>query len=367
MRNKSVIIVVFAMLLAGGVVTAVAPDQKVSVSERRKLAAFPAFTWERLWDGSFFGDMEGYLTDQFVPRESWREAKALTDRYVFQRMDNHDIYVAQGHAASMEYPLDEESVEGFARKMDRIRALYFPDSKVYYALIPDKNYYLAPESGHLLLDYDKMETLLAERLEDMTYIRLFDVLSLNQYYTTDSHWRQETLENVTAALAEAMGLAGNPFPKGYTVGTVYPFRGVYAGQAALPMASETLRYLITDETKTARVYHGETGEQAPVYDLSKADSLDPYELFLSGGSPFVRMDNPLNSSGRELVIFRDSYASALAPVLLGGYSRITLIDIRYMTPAFIPSLMELKGQDVLILYSTTLVNQSGVLREPPAQ
>lgn len=369
MRNKSIIAVFCAMLLAGGLLTAMLPDGSLSVSERRKLAEFPRFTWARLWEGSFFGDMERYAADQFVLREGLRTTKALADRYVFLKSDNHDIYVAKDHACSMEYPLDETSVEQFARKLNQIRALYFSDSKVWYTLIPDKNYYLGPETGHLSLDYDRMEALLARQLEDMTYIRLFDTMSLDHYYKTDSHWRQESLEGVTGALARGLGLAENPFPQSYEVGEVFPFRGVYYGQSALPLPAERIEYLITEETRDARVYHAEQAVPGggEVYDLSKAEGLDPYELFLSGGSAFVRLDNPRNTSGKELVIFRDSYGSALAPLLLRGYSRITLIDIRYTVPALIPELMELKGQDVLVMYSTTLVNQSGVLREPPAR
>lgn len=369
MKHKSIIAIFCVMLSLGGFASACLPDASLSVSERRKLAQFPRFTWSRLWDGSFFSDMEGYVVDQFVGRDGLRTVKALADRHLFYKGDNHGIYVAEGHICSLEYPLDENSVQQFARKFNQIRHLYLSESKVYYSLIPDKNYFLAPQSGRLALDYDRMETILAQLLPEMTYLPLFDAMALDLYYRTDSHWRQEALHGVTGVLAQGLGLDANPFPQHYELGEIFPFRGVYYGQAALPLPAERMQYLITEETQQAQVYHAGSNalDQSKVYDLDKATGLDPYELFLSGGSALVRLDNPLNSSDKELVIFRDSYGSSLAPLLLSAYSRITLIDIRYLAPALIPELMELTGQDVLILYSTTLVNQSGTLRSPPVQ
>ena len=37
------------------------------------------------------------------------------------------------------------------------------------------------------------------------YIDIFDTLSLDMYYRTDTHWRQETLGETAAAVAAAMG------------------------------------------------------------------------------------------------------------------------------------------------------------------
>ena len=96
--------------------------------------------------------------------------------------------------------------------------------------------------------------------------------------------------------------------------------------------------------------------------MEKLQSKDPYEMFLSGACAAITMENPKNPDGRELIMFRDSYGSSIAPLLLEDYSKVTLLDIRYMNPEFIGNFANFKNADVLFLYSTTLINYSAALR-----
>jgi len=88
----------------------------------------------------------------------------------------------------------------------------------------------------------------------------------------------------------------------------------------------------------------------------------PYDVFLSGASPLITVESPLAATDKELVVFRDSYASSLVPLLLGQYRKVTLVDIRYMVSGLVPQYVEFNDQDVLFLYSTYIVNQSAMLR-----
>ena len=73
----------------------------------------------------------------------------------------------------------------------------------------------------------------------------------------------------------------------------------------------------------------------------------------------LTVDNPNARTDRELVIFRDSFGSSLAPLLLEGYSRVTLVDIRYLSPS---QLLTFDRQDVWFLYSTSVLNNSSTLK-----
>ena len=74
------------------------------------------------------------------------------------------------------------------------------------------------------------------------------------------------------------------------------------------------------------------------------------------------IDNPAAATDRELVVFRDSFGSSLVPLLVEGYARVTLIDIRYVNSAYLGNFVDFHGQDVLFLYSTLLLNDSLALR-----
>lgn len=140
-----------------------------------------------------------------------------------------------------------------------------------------------------------------------------------------------------------------------------PFRGVYYGQAALPIATETLYYLENEAIKNSTVTDYETGKTGAVYDMEKAEGNDLYEMFLSGPRSLLVIDNPSADTDKELIIFRDSFGSSIAPLFIEAYSKITLVDIRYISPAYLGRFIEFDGQDVLFLYSTLVLNNSDTI------
>lgn len=92
--------------------------------------------------------------------------------------------------------------------------------------------------------------------------------------------------------------------------------------------------------------------------MEKAASRDPYEIFLGGADPLIIIENPNAEREKELVVFRDSFGSSLVPLLVSEYSKVTLIDTRYMQSAAIGSFVKFDNQDVLFLYSTLILNNS---------
>jgi hypothetical protein len=155
----------------------------------------------------------------------------------------------------------------------------------------------------------------------------------------------------------------------YTAKTFAPFYGVYYGQAALNVKPDTLTYLVSDTTENAVVTSIERpGETLPVYDESQLGGMDSYNLFLLGPQAVVRAENPANAGGKELVIFRDSYAGSLSPLLLDGYSAVTLVDLRYIRADLVGDYVDFGAKpDVLFLYSATLFNTSDSIQSPPAE
>jgi len=162
-------------------------------------------------------------------------------------------------------------------------------------------------------------------------------------------------------LAAAMGAA---LPDNrYTEWTLdRPYYGVYYGYAALPMEPDQLTYLTSDLLDACTVYNYETGKTGPIYDLAKGAGKDPYELFLSGSVSLLTIENPNADTDRELVIFRDSFGSSLAPLLVPGYAKVTLADIRYLPSSQMGKYLTFTDQDVLFLYSAPVLNNSETLK-----
>lgn len=338
------------------------PTREVSDAERRKLAQMPQLTTETLLSGRFASDFESYTLDQFPLRDSFRQIKALTHYYCLGQKDKDGIYLHHGYAAQQVYPLNETSLEYAMGRFQWVQETYLSGSRIFFAVVPDKHYYLAADAGQPSLDYQELFHQVETLSPWATHISLADVLTMEDYYKTDTHWRQERLLPVAEKIALAMG---NPAPNAedYTALSLgRPFYGVYYGQAALPMAPDTLTLLQSEALDSCQVFDFETGKVGSVYDMTKLDSRDLYDVYLSGARALLTIENPSGTPGEELLIFRDSFGSSLAPLLLGDYSKVTLIDLRYIAPGLLENFLEFTGQDVLFLYSTLVLNDSSSLK-----
>ena len=334
------------------------PSEEASVSERRPLAQFPGISGESLINGSFMEKFEDYTLDQFPLRDAFRSLKAGFHTGVLLQKDNNNIYITGGQAAQLEYPLSEKDVLHAVDVMAKIREKYLGDSRVFLSVIPDKGYYLAQPNGYPAMDYEKLLQTVTDGSYGLNYVNLTDLLSAEDYYATDTHWRQEKLLDVAQRLCEAMGV---PAPKAEDYRPVQaqrPFYGVYYGQAALPMEPDELIWLESDLLNGCRVYNYETGKYGSVYDSGKLEGDDLYETFLSGPVSLLTIENPNAETDKELIIFRDSFGSSLAPLLVQGYSTVTLVDVRYIPSAMLDRFIDFHGQDVLFLYSTLVLNNS---------
>ena len=78
----------------------------------------------------------------------------------------------------------------------------------------------------------------------------------------------------------------------------------------------------------------------------------------NNNTPLVEIKNPQNTSGRKLIVFRDSFASSLMPLLAQGYSQVTMIDLRYINSQLLDKYVDFSEADVLLLYSAGILNNS---------
>lgn len=333
-------------------------------SERRPLAQMPKITVQSIFSGKFMPDFEDFTLDQFPLRDTFRQVKSLFHYYALQQADNNGIYLVDGTVAKLEYPLNMSSVNYATGRLQYLYDTWLKntDCKVYAAMIPDKGYFLAQSNGYPAMDYEALSESYRNALSWATHTDLTDLLSAEDYYRTDTHWRQERILDVAQRLCEAMDTAV-PKVEDYTQEKVrVPFYGVYFGQAALPMEPEDLYVLKSDVLDSCTVTDPITGKTSAVYNMEKTSSPDLYDVFLSGAQPLLTVENPDGQPGKELILFRDSYGSSLAPLLISDYSRVTLVDIRYIHPDQIGDYVAFTDQDVLFLYSALILNSGRSLK-----
>ncbi len=405
-RVKDISVIVLFMTVVFGVfiINIFKPITKISVSERRKLALFPEITWDSLTrkkikstdKDTFTESFEKYTLDQFIWRDEFRQLKAKIAFDVFLQKDNNCIYMVDGQVSKYWNELNAGAVKNAAIKFNKIYNKHLKNMNVYYSIIPDKNYYMAAQNGYPSIDYNKFVGIIkANTNKNMQYIDLFGELNVDDYYATDIHWRQEKIIKIAQKYAKVLGfeISGK-----YEQVVKEPFYGTYYGQSALPISGEKLIYLtndILDNCKISQVKINTiklpvkkitnfvkkrinkdlklpkttetafTFEEAKFYREEFFENVDPYDLFLEGTQkPLIIIENDNATTEKELIIYRDSFGSSLAPLLAEGYKKITVVDVRYMSTAILDAnnLIEYKdGQDVLFVFSTDVLHNSSIL------
>lgn len=356
-------------------------DQKVSSTERRKLAQVPEVTVKNIMNGDTFKEFEEYVMDQFIARDTLRSIKSYVNINILKQKDTNKLFIKNNAIYKIEYPLNKKNVEKSVNKINEICDKYLQGTNVYYAIIPDKNYYLDGDD-YLKIDYTELEQIMKDNIKNAQYINISGSLSLNDYYRTDTHWKQENLGAVVKTIENNMNLKDISNDKyqtatdntykdtadstyvdmkdiTYNVEELGDFYGVYYGQLGMKIQPDTLKILTNDILDNCKVYNLEERKESKIYDKNKWEkSSDKYDIFLSGATPIITIENPNAETQKELLLFRDSYGSSLAPLLVENYSKITLIDIRYISSKLLSNYIEFNDQDVLFLYSTLVLNQN---------
>lgn len=385
-----ILAVLFLCWMSVGLSYLISEPKDYSAAERRRLAAAPVLTFSSIKNGYYLSAMENYAKDQFPARDSFRNAKTASSLYGFLRLQDNGYAIRDGHLALMDMTLNDASVTYACTQIQYLYDTYLADSgcHAYYCIIPDKNYYLQlSDPSFPTLDYEAMEIQIHDLLDFASPIDISNDLTLASFFQTDTHWKQESLVSAADTILSAMS-ADNRLTSSteeYRMETALDrFHGVLCGNMGWNVPSEAMYYLTNDRIRSAEVSHLENRDCNTVYDpyylTYDGPGADPYSFFLSGSSAFVTIKNtaaspaasetsaadeqPSIMQSRELVVFRDSFGSSIAPLFLAGYDQITLIDTRYINPSLLGDYITFTDQDVLFLYSTLLINNSYSLKAP---
>lgn len=355
-KIKNIIVTIgFVVIIIGIFITnIILEDKEISTTERRRLAQLPEISVAKIINGDVTEKWEDYVADQFVARDLFRTIKSAWSINIFKQKDNNNLFIKDEAIYKMEYPLDEKKFEKSADKINTVYQKYLQNMNVYYAIIPDKNYYLESDD-HLRFDYEQAKQIMQNKLAQINYIDIWSDLKLEDYYKTDLHWKQENLQLVVKKIQESMNLEAVSDNKYFTK-DMGDFYGTYYGQLGLNLPADKLNVLTNNILDNCTTYNYENKKIGKIYEQTK--SADKYDIYLSGATPLISIQNPNAKTDKELLLFRDSFGSSLAPLLVDNYSKITLIDLRYISSQLLENYIDFKDQDVLFLYSTVVLNQN---------
>lgn len=259
----------------------------------------------------------------------------------------------------------EININGIKANLEKINNVFENNLKnmnVYFTIIPDKTYYL---ENQLDTEFKEIENNVQENLnQNIEFFDISNKLSLEDYYRTDMHWKQECLGEVIETIRNELNLKSKDI--NYEEKTLGEFYGTYYKEIESNILPDKLIYLTNNNIENCTVYIEETKTNEKVYNLEKyEESGNKYDIFLSGASAIEIITNNNADTDKKLIMFRDSFGSSLAPLLINDYKEIVLIDLRYVNYSILENYIDFSNydnQDVLFIYSSRVINRSGIFR-----
>lgn len=342
------------------VIQIITPVASISQAERRHLQQRPQFSWDALVDGKYMEDLEKYALDQMPFRDFFRGLKTWTEKKVFLKNMVNDLWIEEEFFFKAYDVPTEEEIQRFTKYIEEIKEQYFLNNPTYVTMIPDKSYY--SQDRYWATTEEQTKEWIQEQLTTAKYIDVHSILELSDYYYTDTHWKQEKLFKLINYLATQIDGMEPINQEEWTPQVYEDFIGVYGGQWALPVNPEILEFMLHESFFDIVITNYQQKDlSGQVYDEEKLYGWDGYEVFLSGGSPLIQIENPKRD--KELVIFGDSFSSSLVPLLIPQYGKITLIDTRYLPKDYLGEYVSFTGEEeVLFMYSRLIVSNAQTLR-----
>jgi hypothetical protein len=109
-------------------------------------------------------------------------------------------------------------------------------------------------------------------------------------------------------------------------------------------------------------YPDENKKSASCYDESALKKADQYQVFFGGNHPLVEI-RTTNHNGKNLMVFKDSYANSFIPFMISHYEKIIMVDPRYYYDNLSSAIQDYGINEYLFLYSANTLVKDTVLKD----
>ena len=342
----------------------IAEDKDFSANENRFLAKLPSLDWDDVLEGDFQEDLETYLNDHILGRDSWISIKTRVqkllgdtdiggvylgeDDYYFEKITDEDIDPSQIEK-NISY------VKDYFQYCDE----YLDASKLEVMLVPTAGLVLEDKLPAYAPMFDQ-ETYLDQiesALEGYNVVDVRGALSAategQLYYRTDHHW---TSQGAMLAYEQWCNQTGRTFPgwdalKKQTV--TEEFRGSLYSKVLDPKSAydEIWYYTVDGKDYSHLTVVGDEKELPGVFDNSKLEEKDKYLFFMGDNYGEAIITNSQVEEGENLLIIKDSFANCFTYLTTDEFHNVHMIDLRYFRGDLREYLLENEITEVLVLYN----------------
>ncbi len=330
-----------------------------SEEENRFLETLPHFTLNEVVHNNLTSAYDTYLNDHFIYRNHWIRLKVTTD-YLMGKQESKDVYL------SKDYLVENVKDNGKHYSVNNINEIIrFSENapqrlNIYFMLIPSTSaiqQYKVPKYADTFNQLSFINKTYSQTEQYINNISIYDdLLTHNKdyiYYRTDHHWTTDGAYVAYRRMAQMMNFEPFAYDDLDIESVSNDFKGsLHTTSGFNYVKPDEIKAITNDNIDQFIVYNG---ENKTTYDSIYFDEYlnkkDKYSYFLGLNQPQVKIKSHGTPSNRKLLIFKDSYAHSLAPLLSYTYRDITLIDMRYVNTDIMKILQLTDYDDILFMYS----------------
>lgn len=360
--DGAAVILGLSLLLIAGLIAVFSPGGEFSDWERRYLAEKPATPDIHNWNTD--KKVETFLADH-VPFRTALVAVDSVSQVLTGRRTQLSAWYSGGALLEPPIPFDQTKLE---RNLQRFGSLANKAGIPWLLLTPPTHGYLQRDSmpPWMAEQYEAESAVYALLEADshaVTMSEEFYAFPDTMYYRTDHHWTLSGAYQAYLALSEPLGY--EPLPLEAFLLSEYPgFMGTTLSRSGLPpLWEDTLVCAEPQSPVTLTILDNGT-----VYDHlifpEATETYDGYAVYLNGNHGMLTIERPDAPEG-TLIVYKDSFANCLLPLLSQHYRQIIAVDARYYTGVFSDALnMADDIRAILYAYSLdSLVNDTSIVRK----
>ena len=340
-----------------------------SQTEKRKLTAFPSFSWESFLDGSFFSGITTWYADTFPGRDGLISIqKALENLYGIRTVQvvnpttpsdgggssdvtpGHEggapveklgtMYI-KGNRAFESYRYSESAAERYAGVLNRASEL-MPGVRVYDLIVPlsySVNLTKSEQATFGMSDAgESVSKMYAKMNASVGKITILPELLAHKdeylYFRTDHHWTARGAYYAYRAFCAEVGMT----PRALDAWQKYEFSGFLGtlySQAPSKLGDDpdTVEAWKPNATNKMTVWekNGSQTTQYPIIQTNAgyyASAGSKYNCFLAGDHPLTMIENPTAEKSTSIIVVKESFGNAFVPFLVDHYRTVYVVDYR---------------------------------------
>lgn len=270
------------------------------------------------------------------------------------------------------YNFVKDVSENYSAAVNRAAELLSGKAKVYDMIIPtsiditlDKNV----RSSVSVSDQQKaiayMESLLSEKV---TRVSIYDTLAAHKndyiYFRTDHHWTELGAYYAYVKFCEAKGVSSVKLEdctyKAYDgfLGTFYTDSGSSPALGNDPDTVETYMPKVNAKMTFTDMSGNEFTNVNVLYDATTNNAHFKYSTFIWGDNPFSVIENFDMPQGESLLLIKESFGNAIAPLFTYNYKYVYVMDYRYCDSSVLELVEKYNIDDVLFCNNISMTRAS---------